>query len=121
MASDQHNHHIHPLNGNNYTTWSKEMKALLHSKGPWRLVDGKEMCPSTPAKEQEAWDIKQDRAAGELILKLMPDQQVHIRDLQDDPTAAWKDLAALFVQQKDSTHVVAYEEFFAIRKRSEST
>ena len=50
------------------------MKALLCSKGLWRLVDGKETRPSTPAKEQEAWDIKQDRAAGELMLNLMPDQ-----------------------------------------------
>jgi hypothetical protein len=95
MASEQHNHRIQPLNGNNYTTWSEEMKALLRSKGLWRLVDGKEMRPSTPAKEQEAWDIKQDRAAGELMLNLMPDQRVHIRDSQDDPTAAWKALAAL--------------------------
>jgi hypothetical protein len=58
MAAEQHNHRIQPLNGNNYTTWSEEMKALLRSKGLWRLVDGKEMRPSTPAKEQEAWDIK---------------------------------------------------------------
>jgi hypothetical protein len=121
MASEQHNHRIQPLNGNNYTTWSEEMKALLRSKGLWRLVDGKEMRPSTPAKEQEAWDIKQDRAAGELMLNLMPDQRVHIRDSQDDPTAAWKALAALFVQQKASTRFVAYEEFFSIRKRSDES
>jgi hypothetical protein len=70
MAAEQHNHRIQPLNGNNYTIWSEEMKALLRSKGLWRLVDGKEMRPSTPAKEQEAWDIKQDRAAGELMLNL---------------------------------------------------
>jgi hypothetical protein len=121
MAAEQHNHRIQPLNGNNYTTWSEEMKALLRSKGLWRLVDGKEMRPSTPAKEQEAWDIKQDRAAGELMLNLMPDQRVHIRDSQDDPTAAWKALAALFVQQKASTRFVAYEEFFSIRKRSDES
>jgi hypothetical protein len=121
MASEQHNHRIQPLNGNNYTTWSEEMKALLRSKGLWRLVDGKEMRPSTPAKEQEAWDIKQDRAAGELMLNLMPDQRVHIRESQDDPTAAWKALAALFVQQKASTRFVAYEEFFSIRKRSDES
>jgi len=42
MVSERHTHHIQPLNGNNYTTWSKEMKALLHSKGLWHLVDGKE-------------------------------------------------------------------------------
>ena len=74
MASEQHNHCIQPLNGNNYTTWSEEMKALLLFKGLWHLVDGKETHPTTPAKEQEAWDIKQDQAAGELMLNPMPDQ-----------------------------------------------
>ena len=96
MASEQHSHRIQPLNGNNYTTWSKET------------------CPSTPAKEQEAWDIKQDWAAGELMLNLMPDQRVHIRTEQDDPTAAWKALETLYVQQKASTRFVAYDKFFTI-------
>ena len=73
MASEQHNHCIQPLNGNNYTTWSEEM-ALLCSKGLWQLIDGKKTCPSTPAKEQEAWDIKQNWAAGKLMLNLMLDQ-----------------------------------------------
>ncbi|KAI9573971.1 hypothetical protein HD554DRAFT_2166810 [Boletus coccyginus] len=99
MASEQHNHCIQPLNGNNYTTWSKEMKALLRSKGLWHL----------------------DKAAGEPMLNLMPDQRVHIRASQDDPTATWKALVTLFVQQKASTCVVAYEEFFSIRKRSDES
>jgi len=88
MVSESQNHRIQPLNGNNYTTWSKEMKALLHSKGLWRLIDGKEKHPTTGDKEQESWDIKQDKAAGELMLNLMPDQRVHIRASQHDPTAA---------------------------------
>jgi len=93
------------------------MKALLRSKGLWRLVDGKEKRPTTGDKEQESWDIKQDKAAGKLMLNLMPDQRVHIRASQDDPTAAWKALATLFVQQKASTRFVAYEEFFSIRTK----
>jgi len=100
MVSESQNHRILPLNGNNYNTWSEEMKALLCSKGLWHLVDGKEKRPTTGDKEQECWDIKQDKAAGELMLNLMPDQRVHIRASQDDPTAAWKALATLFVQQK---------------------
>ena len=51
------------------------------------------------------------------MLNLMPDQQVHIRTQQDDPTAAWKALETLYVQQKASTGFVAYDEFFTIRKR----
>jgi hypothetical protein len=57
MASEQHNPHIQHLNGNNYNTWSEEMKALLRSKGLWHLINGEEIHPSPGAKEQEAWDI----------------------------------------------------------------
>ena len=121
MAYEQQNHCIQPLNGNNYPTWSEEMKSLLWSKGLWQLVDGKETRPSKPAKEQEIWDIKQDRTAGELMLNLMPDQRVHIQTQQDNPTAAWKALETLYVQQKASTHFVAYDEFFTIRKRPEES
>jgi len=92
MVSEPQNHRIQPLNGNNYTTWSEEMKALLHSKGLWRLVDGKEKHPTTGDKEQESWDIKQDKAAGELMLKF-----------DARPASAHQSLAGC---------VVAYEEFF---------
>jgi len=88
MVSESQIHRIQPLNGNNYTTWSEEMKALLCSKGLWCLVNGKEKRPTTGDKEQESWDIKQDKAAGELMLNLMPDQGVHIRASQDDSTTA---------------------------------
>ena len=64
------------------------MKALFRSKGLWRLVDGKEPRPTTAGPDQTAWDIKQDRAAGELMLNIAPDQRVHIRADQDDPTKA---------------------------------
>ena len=70
----QHSHHIQPLNGTNYITWSEEMKALFRSKGLWRLVDGKETHPTIASPEQTAWDIKQDRAAGKLMLDIAPDQ-----------------------------------------------
>jgi len=74
IVSESQSHRIQPLNGNNHTTWSEEMKALLHSKGLWCLVDGKEKHSTTGDKEQEFWDIKQDKTTGELMLNLMPDQ-----------------------------------------------
>ena len=48
------------------------------------------------------------------MLNLMLDQQVHIQTQQNDPTAAWKVLETLYVQQKASTHFVAYDKFFTI-------
>ena len=117
--SSEHQTHLHcvqALTGTNYITWSEEMKALFRSKGLWQLVDAKEPCPTTAGPDQTAWDIKQDRAAGELMLNIAPDQQVHIQVDQDDPTKAWTALKKDFIQQKASSHFVAYDEFFSIQK-----
>jgi len=88
MASEHQSHHIQALTDTNYTTWSKEMKALLRFKGLWRLVNGKEKRPGTAGTEQDAWDVKQDRAAGKIMLNIVPEQRVHIRQHQDDPSTA---------------------------------
>ena len=123
MSSEhqQHLHRIQPLNGTNYITWSKEMKALFHSKGLWRLVDGKETCLTIAGTEQTALDIKQDKVAGKLMLKIAPNQRVHIWANQDDSTKAWDALKAVFVQQKASSCFVTYDEFFSIRKCPEES
>ena len=97
------------------------MKAYLRSKGLWHLVDGGELRSTTDATEQSTWDAKQDKAAGEIMLHIAPDQRVHIREHQDDPIAAWKALKDLFVQQKAGTRFVAYDEFFSIRKHPEES
>ena len=121
MSSEHqtHSHRIQALTGTNYITWSEEMKALFRSKGLWQLVDGKEPHPTTAGPDQT--DIKQDRAAGELMLNIAPDHRVHIRADQDDPTKAWSALKKVFVQQKASSHFVAYDEFFSIRKCAEES
>ncbi|KIJ67268.1 hypothetical protein HYDPIDRAFT_85014, partial [Hydnomerulius pinastri MD-312] len=112
-------HRIQPLVGTNYTTWAEEMQAYLRSKGLWRLVNGQEVRHSSDSDEQEKWDVKQDKAAGELMLNIHPEQRVHIRAHKDDPIAAWKALQALFVQQKPGMRFAAYDESFSIRKRQD--
>jgi len=37
-------------------------------------VDGKEKRPGTAGTKQDAWNVKQDRAAGEIMLNIMPEQ-----------------------------------------------
>ncbi|KIJ18234.1 hypothetical protein PAXINDRAFT_31252, partial [Paxillus involutus ATCC 200175] len=56
------------LSGTNYSTLAEEMRALLHSKGLWMLVDGRKTRPSAAGEEQIKWDLKQDNAAGGLML-----------------------------------------------------
>ena len=55
------------------------------------------------------------------MLNIAPDQRVHIRADQDDPTKAWSALKKVFIQQKASSRFVAYDEFFSIRKRPEES
>ena len=51
------------------------MKALLRSKGLWRVVDGKEPRPAkNDAGEQDKWDAKADKAAGEIMLNVEADR-----------------------------------------------
>ena len=97
MSSEQ-NHCIKPLNGLNYSTWSEEIKALLNSKGLWRVVDGKEPCPAkNDAGEHDKWDAKADKTAGEIMLNVEADQRVHIRATQDNPVNAWKALESIYL------------------------
>ena len=123
MSSEHqtHLHRIQALTETNHITWSEEMKALFRSKGLWWLVDGKEPHPTTASPDQTAWDIKQDRAAGELMFNIAPNQRVHIRADQDNPTKAWTALKKVFIQQKASSHFVAYDEFFSIQKCPEES
>lgn len=97
------------------------MKALLRSKGLWRLVSGTEARPTAAGDDQDKWDAKADKAAGEIMLALEADQRVHIRTVQDDPVAAWNALATLYVQQCPGARFVAYDEFFSIRKREDES
>jgi len=47
------------------------MKALLRSKGLWRLVDAKETRPGDNTDSaQDKWDAKADKAAGEIMLNI---------------------------------------------------
>ena len=63
----------------------------------------------------------QAKVAGELMLNIAPDQRVHIQADQDNPTKAWSALKKVFVQQKASSHFVAYDKFFDIWKHAEES
>ena len=84
-------------------------------------MDGKDICPTSAGADQDAWNIKQDKAAGEIMLNITPDQRIHIRKHQNNPNATWDTLKALNVQQKAGTRFVAYDEFFSIRTLPDET
>ena len=55
------------LSKHNYQTWKRDISALLRSKGLWRIVDGKSLCPSSDEEKIEAWQDKASKAAGLIV------------------------------------------------------
>ncbi|KAG1756178.1 uncharacterized protein EDB91DRAFT_1241276 [Suillus paluster] len=110
--------HITKLTSSNYPTWKGEMKAYLRTKGLWLLVSGTEKRPAdTQADAQAKWDVKADKAAGELYLACSVQQRMHIDAVQDDPVSIWSTLASIHVQQRPGARFNAWDDFFSIRKQ----
>ena len=59
--------------------------ALLRSKGLWRIVDGKSLCPFSDEEKIEAWQDKASKAAGLIALSHSDSQRVYLEDIEDDP------------------------------------
>ena len=70
-------HSVTKLTSTNYATWKGEMKAYLRVKGLWLLVNGTETRP-TDVEGAAKWDIKADKAAGELYLACSVEQSNEI-------------------------------------------
>ncbi|PPR05960.1 hypothetical protein CVT26_005704, partial [Gymnopilus dilepis] len=107
---------IKPLSNANYPEWSGEMKAWLMRNGLWRLVSGKETKP-TEATAAEKWEIKAEKAAGEIFLLVENDQRMHFRGSEEDPVEMWSLLEAAHLSKKPSARFNAYINLFSIRKQ----
>ena len=72
------------------------MKAFLRTKGLWTIVSGAEKRPDdSHADLQAKWDLRADKAAGQLYLSLSAEQRTHIDTVQDDPVRMWSTLESL--------------------------
>ncbi|OAX31498.1 hypothetical protein K503DRAFT_812656 [Rhizopogon vinicolor AM-OR11-026] len=111
MSSEDHKstNSVTKLTSNNYPTWKGDMKAYLRVKGVWLLVNGSETCPSD-ADAKAKWDVKADKAAGELYLAC-----------SDDPVKIWTTLASIHLQQRPAARFNAWDDFFSIRKQPEES
>ena len=59
--------------------------------GLWRLVSKKETKPpASKADELEKWEMKAEKAAGEIYLLVENDQRVHFRGHEEDPIKMWE-------------------------------
>ena len=80
------------------------MKAFLCTKGLWTIVSGAEKCPEdSKADLQAKWDVRVDKATGQLYLSLSAEQRTHIDAVQDNPAQIWSTLESIHLQQCPGT------------------
>ena len=69
--------------------------------GLWRLVSKKETkLPASKADKLEKWEMKAEKAAGEIYLLVENDQRVHFRGHKEDPIKMWELLEAAHLSKK---------------------
>ena len=86
------------------------MKAFLRTKSLWTIVSGAEKCPDdSMADLQATWDVRADKATGQLYLLLSAEQRTHIDAVQDDHAQIWSTLESIHLQQGVLTQVLACE------------
>jgi transposase InsO family protein len=123
-SSDSTMAKIKPLSNNNYPEWSGEMKAWLMRNGLWKLVSGKELKPTRTTDNAEAvdkWELKAEKAAGEIYLLVESDQRVHFRGSDENPVEMWKLLENAHLSKKPGARFNAYDDLFSIRKQDDET
>lgn len=123
--AEEHSHSsttVSKLTSTNYNTWKGEMKAFLRTKGLWTIVSGTEKHPDDSKLEaQTKWDLRADKAAGELYLALSSEQRTHVDAVQDDPVQIWSTLASIHLQQRPGARFNAWDDFFSIRKQPDES
>ena len=77
--------------------------------------------PTSDTDLQAKWDVKADKAAGELYLACSVEQRMHIDAVQDDPVKIWTTLASIHLQQRPGARFNAWDDFFSIRTQPDQS
>ena len=94
------------------------MQAWLMSKELWMLVDSAEPCPPDSDKESKLkWQMRAQKAAGELFLSVEQDQKSHFHGILSDPIRIWTTLCDAHKSKKPGERFNAYDSLFSIRKQ----
>ncbi|KAJ8583967.1 hypothetical protein M405DRAFT_827667 [Rhizopogon salebrosus TDB-379] len=112
-GKDSKSNSVTKLTSSNYPTWKVN--------GLWLLVNGSETCPKSEADAQAKWDVKADKAAGELYLACSVEQRMHIDAVQDDPVKIWTTIASIHLQQRPGARFNAWDDCFSIRKQPDES
>jgi len=87
-----------PLKGSKYATWKVQAKMLLMKEGFWRIVDGMELVPTTPAAAVAPYNSRKDKALAILVLSVEPSLLCLIGDTED-PNTVWMKLSNQFCKK----------------------
>jgi len=84
-------------------------------------VNGTETRHATDTDAQAKWDIKADKATGELYLACSVEQRMHINAVQDNPVQIWTTLASVHLQQHPGARFNAWDDFFSIWRQPDES
>ena len=111
-----------------WTAWEVNMTAFMRSRGLMGHVTGFARAPTVPtatADNSEAvallqvkldeFNVAKEKAAGEIMLMLEPEEQAHVRGLEDKPKDLWEALKKRHVQERPTARFNAFDDFFSIR------
>ena len=104
------------LGEDNYSSWSKNMKAYLMQKKVWAIVKGTDVKPSSQDDGLREWLKEEQLAAGAIYLALEDSQKSQIEDIMDDPKKMWQELESIHVQKCPSTRFNSYNSLLSISK-----
>src|SRR5215469_1934043 len=109
------------LGEDNYSSWSKDMKAYLMKKRVWLIVKGVDVKPGAGSSDLREWLKDEQLAAGTIYLGLEEGQKSNVDEFQDDPVRMWTELASIHVQKRRTSRYNAYNTLFSIQKLDDET
>ena len=74
----------------NYTSWSKNMKAYLMQKKVWAIVKGTDIKPPPGDADLGSWLKDEQLEAGVIYLGLEEGQNTQVEDFLNDPICMWE-------------------------------
>lgn len=96
---------IEKLSGENYATWSVQIKSLLITLDYWSAID--EGCPSE--KDAKAlWCIADQKALATILLSVKPSELIYIKNC-NTAKEAWKILSTMYKTQGPARKVTLFK------------
>lgn len=110
------------------------MSALLRARGLMGHVTGMRGAPIVPTATSSNSDLaallqsklddfnaNNEKAAGEIMLMIEPEEQKHVRADSDNPQTLWENLKKRHVQERPTACFNAYNDSFSIHLQEGET